>query len=347
MNAKTILLAASVLALNTGCFRSTGSTETGIKVGKIFGSDQVVAPGRTVMVIPILHDWYVFDSKTQTLEMDNVDPSDELEFKTRDGNDIGVDVTVIYRLDPQKAPDILRTVAPDMDTVRQLIVRPLARSIPRDALNELSSEEFYDSALRGQKEQLALERLAAALEPYGLVCERVVLGNYRFHKPYQDAIDAKKVADQAVNKNRSSAEAAAKEWERELEKTKGEVGQIIASEQGKAKQVHLQADAYFEAKKLEAEATLAEKTANAKGIQKLKDAMSGAGGRTMVKLKIAEALKGKRIVLFPTSDGAMNIQRTDVNEFLKTMGLEGVSGKVAPVPAPAPAAGQPGGGGGH
>ena len=346
MKITKILLAASIAALglaNAGCFRSTGSTEVGIKIGKLFGQDQVVSPGRTVTVVPFLHDWYVFDSKTQILEMDNENPSDELSFKTRDGNDIGVDVTVIYRVDPAKAPVLLRTVASDMNDVRHILVRPLARSIPRDALNELSSEEFYDSDLRAQKENIALERLAVALAPYGIICERVVLGNYRFHKPYQDAIDAKKVADQAVNKNRSSAEAAAKEWERELEKTKGDVGQLIATEKGKAAQVRLQSDAYFEAKKLEAQATLAEKTANAKGIQKLKAAMSGAGGRTMVKLRIAEALKGKRIVLFPTSDGAMNLQKTDVNEFLKTMGIDGeTTTKAVPPPKNAPL--QPGGG---
>jgi len=350
MKTTTRFLFAASLAIiglaNTGCFRSTGSTEVGIKIGKLFGQDRVVAPGRTVLVIPFLHDWYVFDSKTQTLEMDSTEPNDELEFKTRDGNDIGVDVTVIYRVDPAQAPILLRAVANDMNEVRSILVRPLARSIPRDALNELSSEEFYDSDLRAQKEQIALERLAKALEPYGIVCERVVLGNYRFHKAYQDAIDAKKVADQAVNKNRSSADAAVKEWERELEKTKGDVGQLVASEKGKAAQVHLQSDAYFEAKKLEADAILTEKTANAKGIQKLKDAMSGAGGRTMVKLKIAEALKGKRIVLFPTSDGAMNLQKTDVNEFMRTMGLDNQTAPSTPAPKriEQPAIQSPGGG---
>ncbi|MFI5317658.1 MAG: prohibitin family protein, partial [Myxococcota bacterium] len=156
------------------------------------------------------------------------------------------------------------------------------------------------------------------------------------HKAYQDAIDAKKVADQAVNKNRSAAEAAVKEWERELETTKGQVNQLIASETGKASQAHLEADAYFEARKLEADAIVAEKTANAKGIQKLKDAYAGAGGRTMVKLKIAEALSGKRIVLFPTSDGALNIQRTDVNKFLETMGLQNEAETPAHPPAKKP-----------
>lgn len=334
----TLLL---VFALgNGGCFRSTESTEIGIRFGKLFGGAAIIDPGQTALVIPVVHDWYVFDSKTQTLEMDDVEPNDELTFKTRDGNDIGVDVTVLYRVDRHKAPDLLRNVARDMDEVRSILVRPLARSIPRDALNELSSEEFYDSDLRARKEQAALERLAAALAPYGIVVERVVLGNYRFHDQYQAAIDAKKVADQAVNKNRSAAEAAAKEWERELEKTKGEVSQYIAAEKGKAEQVRLQADAYFEAKSLEAKAILAEKTANAKGVQKQKEAMSGAGGRTMVKLKIAEKLKGKRIILFPTSDGAMNIQRTDVNQFLETMGIEALA---APAAKPAAPGGAPGG----
>jgi regulator of protease activity HflC (stomatin/prohibitin superfamily) len=317
------VLPLALLALASGCYRSTGSTEVGIKIGKLFGEDEVVPPGKSVIVLPVVHDWYVFDTKTQNLEMraGNVAVADALDFKTKDGNDISVDVTVLYHIEPKKAPNVLRHVAEDMEEVREVLVRPLARSIPRDALNELSSEEFYDSDLRAEKEDLALMNLRRALEPYGIACERVVLGNYRFHTAYQDAIDQKKVADQAVNKNRSAAEATVKEWERELEKTKGTVAQRIATERGKAEQMHLQADAYFAAKTLEAEALLAEKTARAQGITKMKEAMSGAGGRTMVKLRIAEALEGKRIVLFPTSDSALNLQQTDVNRFLDTMGL--------------------------
>ena len=337
MTGRTLALGVSALLLALLAFltfgvRSTGSTQVGIRVGKLFGADRVVPPGTTVLVSPLLHDWYLFDTKTQTLEM-RVDPSSkraadpgqDLEFKTRDGNDISVDVTVLYHVDAQRAPMLLRDVAASMDEVKWLVVRPLARSLPRDALNELSSEEFYDSDLRAAKENLALESLARALAPFGIECERVVLGNYRFHAKYQDAIDAKKVADQAVNKNRSAADAAVKEWERELEKTRGEVGQTIAAERGKTQQLRLEADAYYESKKLGAEAVLAERTANAEGIQKLRDAMSGPGGRTMVKLKIAEALKAKRIVQFPTSEGAIGLQRTDVNEFLRTMGLDSLS----------------------
>ncbi|MFN7952769.1 MAG: SPFH domain-containing protein [bacterium] len=317
-----------------GCMRSTGATEVGIRIGKLFGADQVVSPGKTVIVVPLLHDWYLYDTRTQNLEMKMSDGvNDELEFKTKDGNDIGVDVTVLYHIDPQHAPRVLRQVASSTDELELSVVRPLSRSIPRDSLNELSSEEFYDSDLRTAKEAQALDHLAAALAPYGVVCERVVLGNYRFHDKYQEAIDAKKVADQAVNKNHSAAEAAVKEWERELETTKGQVGQVIATERGKAQQAHMQADAYYEAKKLEADAILAEKSASAQGIRKMREAIAGGGGRTMVKLKIAEALKGKRIVLFPTSDSALGVQSTNVNQFLDTMGLKAVAERSTAAPA--------------
>jgi regulator of protease activity HflC (stomatin/prohibitin superfamily) len=342
MMRRSIALAVAGLSLLLLVFllfglRSTGSTQVGIRVGKLFGADRIVPPGTTVLYSPVLHDWYLYDTKTQTLEM-RVDPSsrraadpgEDLEFKTRDGNDISVDVTVLYHVDADRAPVLLRQVAASMEEVKFLVVRPLARSLPRDALNELSSEEFYDSDLRAAKEALALESLSRSLAPFGITCERVVLGNYRFHQKYQDAIDAKKVADQAVNKNRSAAEAAVKEWERELEKTRGEVGQRIAAERGKTQQLRLEADAYHEAKRLEADALLAERTASAEGIQKLRDAMSGPGGRTMVKLRVAEALKAKKIVQFPTSDGALNLQRTDVNDFLRTMGIEALSREPAP-----------------
>jgi regulator of protease activity HflC (stomatin/prohibitin superfamily) len=281
-----------------------------------------VAPGRTVLVFPVVHDWYVFDTKTQTVEMKGskvASEDDALDFKTRDGNDVSVDVTVLYHIDPAKAPHVLRHVASDVDEVRTVLVRQLARSIPRDSLNELSSEEFYDSDLRAAKEEQALANLRRALTPYGIECERVVLGNYRFHKNYQAAIDQKKVADQTVNKNRSGAEAAIKEWERELETTKGSSASCShRARQGTAGD--LQTDAYYEAKKLEADAIVSEKAARAQGITKMKEAMSGAGGRTMVKLRIAESLKGKRIVLFPTSDSAINLQQTDVNRFLEAAG---------------------------
>ena len=181
----------------------------------------------------------------------------------------------------------------------------------------MTSEEFYDSKKRAAKEQLAHERLNEALKEFGLICDRVILKDYRFHDEYQKAIDDKKVADQEVNKFKSAADAAVRKWERMLEEEKGQVAQLIASEEGKAKQVELQANAYFESKKLDASAITTERKAEAKGLRKQRQAIAGAGGKTMVKLRVAEALQGKRIILIPISEGGgINLQRTDINDLL-------------------------------
>ncbi len=41
---------------------------------------------------------------------------------------------------------------------------------------------------------------------------------------------------------------------------------------------------------------------------------------TIVKLKIAEALEGKRIILLPVSEGGMNLKTTDINRLIEALG---------------------------
>jgi regulator of protease activity HflC (stomatin/prohibitin superfamily) len=284
----------------------------------------------------VITDWYTFSTKTQTLAMTaEAEPADretkdDLEFKTRDGNDVGVDVTILYRLDPQKALLVLTRGAKNDWEIKEKIVRPMARAIPRDCLNELTSEDIYTDK-KFKAADCAVAALNKVFEPIGLVCENVTLADHRFHPAYQTAINDKKVFDQQVNTNRSAAESVMREWETNLEKTRGDVEQRIAAEKGQAEQMKLDADAYYFARQKEAEALLAEKTASAQGIRKLNQAMSGSGGRTRVKLKIAQALKGKRIILVPSGAGGAAIQRLDLNTLIdNVLAREATEGRNTP-----------------
>ena len=335
------LLLAGLVQLTTACVPYTTSpTEVGIAVNMVLGMDEkVYPPGGTYFLAPFITDWYTFSTQAQTLTMladsesGNRPVKDDLEFKTRDGNDVAVDVTVLYRLIPEKAPIVLRTVATNVHELKELIVRPLARSIIRDVLNELTSEDVY-AGKKFEAAEKARVQLNATLSAFGLTCDNVILGDHRFHERYQKAINDKKVFEQQVNTHKSAAENIKREWEAKLEATKGEVERMIATENGRAEQAKLEADAFFISKEKEAEALLAEKKANAEGVQKLNEALSGSGGRVMVKRRVAEALKGKRIVLLPGGNG-MGLQKLDVNELLRTYGM--VDGmKSSPAPAPAP-----------
>jgi hypothetical protein len=44
--------------------------------------------------------------------------------------------------------------------------------------------------------------------------------------------------------------------------------------------------------------------------------MSGAGGRTMVKLRVAEALEGKQILFVPSGGKGGTLQTTNVNDLI-------------------------------
>ena len=60
----------------------------------------------------------------------------------------------------------------------------------------------------------------------------------------------------------------------------------------------------------------AEGIAEANGIQEMNNALAGSGGEAIVKLRIAEPIQGKRIVLLPVSEGGMNLTTTDINRLI-------------------------------
>lgn len=333
----TLLLFAAWTTL-TGCvLRTTGETEVGVRTVKVglFApkgvENKVYPPGSTYFFLPFVNDWHTFDTKLQNLEMTahtgrgDRQSRDDLLFKTIDGNDIGLDVIIAYRIDPQKAPHILQHVARDNQTLRNMIVRTVGRSKPRDIFGELKTEEFYVADKREAKAQSAKEVLQEMVGPLGIVVERVLTKDYRFNAEYQKAIEDKKVADQRVEKNRSAQHAALEEYKRKLEDARGEVNKMIASVDGEYRMAKIEADAYFEKQSLLAQAIKAEAVADATGIREMNRALVGTGGETLVKLRIAEALQDKRIILLPVSEGGMNLKTTDMNRLIEIMGIKSLA----------------------
>jgi regulator of protease activity HflC (stomatin/prohibitin superfamily) len=332
---------ALILAMFTvaGCVpHTTGETEVGVRTRKLafIGSkgveDRAYAPGATYFFLPFINDWDVFDTKLQNLEMTfsqvrgDRKSRDDLVLKTIDGNDISLDVIIAYRIDANKAPHILQYVARDDATLRDKIVRTVARSKPRDIFGELKTEAFYVADAREAQSGKAREALQKILGPMGIVVEKVLTNDYRFNPAYQKAIEDKKVADQQVEKNKSAQHAATEEYKRKLEEARGEVNKMVADADGQYLKDKIEADVYQEQQQLLAKAIQAEGIAEATGIQEMNNALAGSGGEAIVKLRIAEAIQGKRIILLPVSEGGMNLKTTDINRLIETLGVKSLSG---------------------
>ena len=332
-----IVMAACWIFTTSGCvFYTTGETEVGVRTRKfsLTGKgveDKAYAPGSTYIFMPFINDWHTFDTKLQNLEMvyeqarGDRRTRDDLLFKTIDGNDISLDVIIAYRIDASKAPYILQYVARDDVTLRETIVRTVARSKPRDIFGELKTEAFYVAESRETQSTKAKEALQKILGPMGVVVEKVLTNDYRFNPEYQKAIEDKKVADQQVEKNKSAQHAAREEYKRKLEEARGEVNKMVADADGQYLKDKIEADVYQEQQQLLAQAIQAEGIAEATGIQEMNNALAGSGGEAIVKLRIAEAIQGKRIILLPVSEGGMNLKTTDINRLIETLGIKALS----------------------
>ncbi|HWE22698.1 MAG TPA: SPFH domain-containing protein, partial [Myxococcales bacterium] len=224
---KRIATVAALAALCSACtFHSTDSTEVGVLTRKItfFGllghkgiQDEAYPPGATYTFPAFITDWNVFNVALQNLEMvaakergDRLS-RDDIEFKTHDGNDIAVDVTVAWRIDAKKVAYLLGRVGGSTNEVKEHLVRPACRSIVRDVLNTMTSEEFYVSDKRFEKAEQARQKLALVLAPEGVLVERVILGEHRFNPEYEKVIHDKKLAEQTAERMVSEGNAAQQE----------------------------------------------------------------------------------------------------------------------------------------
>ncbi len=326
MKTLAMFVVASMALSFSGCScHSTGANEVGVLTRKVapFGKkgvqEEPYPSGGTYFFVMGTTDWHRFETKLQNLRMVK-ESNDDVEFKTVDGNDISVDITVAWRVDPAKASFLLMKVGESTQDIQDRVVRPGARAYVRDALNKLKSEEFYEADRRFKAAEEGRVLLAAALNPEGVIVEQVILGEHRFNPEYEAVIRDKKLAEQNAEKLKSEALAAAEGSKRNFEAAKGQVAQKIAQVAGTLAQAKLAADASLVQSQNEAEAILIEARANAQAIEKRNAALAGAGGKTMVKLAIAEAMMGKRIVLVP-SKGA-NIQTLDVNQIVNKMAAD-------------------------
>ncbi|HPO12679.1 MAG TPA: SPFH domain-containing protein [Candidatus Hydrogenedentes bacterium] len=323
----------ATLVLLPGCVpRSTGPTEVGVRTVKfsLFGKkgveDKYYPPGSTYFFVPFINDWHTFDVRLNTLEMSSTDKrgdrmgKDDLLFKTVDGNDISLDIIVSWRIDPAKAPMVLQDVATNMTELKENIIRTVTRSKPRDIFGELETEDFYLADKRSEKAEEVKEALNTILAPLGIIVERVGTGDYRFNPEYQKAIEDRKVAQQRVEKAKSTTRATEQQFVAKVEEAKGDVAKMKAEADGSFEQAKIKADAAFKQEEKRAEAIRAEGQADAAGIRKMNEALAGSGGESVVKLAIAQAMQGKKIMLVPMGEG-FDVRSTNINDLLKMYGV--------------------------
>ena len=308
-----------VLFLSFASYHATDSSEVGVRTVKWFGhrgvQNEVYQPGSAYFFLPILNEWATFDTRLQVVEMKG--PS-QLAIKTRDGNDLLVDVTFSYRIDPKKTPYILQYVAKSDTEIREKVFKTVARSRSRDFLGALSTDEFTHTEDRNKAVDLAKSGLQMIFDDYGIILERIAVMDYRFDPDYLKVITEKKVAEAKTLEVRAQMEAQREANRRMLNESEGQVKATIAGLLGRYSNTVSAADAELDQKKILAEAILTEGTNTSLTVTKQREAIASAGGEAQIQLALATNLLGKRIIMIP-SGNAINLQTLDLNKALENI----------------------------
>ena len=312
--AATALLVLVILLVICIRIGRVEGTQVGVLLNKMNGRMELIPQSGVRIYNGITHEFHILEKTLQTLDMIG---KDSLKIKTIDGSDVYVALKVQYRIVPEKADEVLMTSGPGQ-LYKVKWARDYVRSICRDHLGELTTEEFYDSSKRNAKIIMAKQEARKRLGSFGIQLDDIVVPRKpRFYEKYEALIKKKKLADQAVLEEQSKALAAVQIKETAkvdetakknvaLEQFRGEMEKKIIQAKAEAERVQRAADAYHkkatvgadaEFYKLEkhAQATLAQKKAEAQGIEALKKALEGQGGRNMVKMEYAKRLKDLKI----------------------------------------------------
>ncbi len=176
--------------------------------------------------------------------------------RSKEGLEIGVDVTVQYRILKEEAPKLHQEVGPEY---LQTLLIPQIRSKVRDAVGQFNAAELI-STQRALLETTVVQNLEEALRPYYIELVSVLLREIRIPESVARVIEEKQTAEQQVQieiNRRKQAEIAA---ERKVIEAKGERDAAILRAEGEARAIRLRGEALKETPEI-VQLTFAEKLA--------------------------------------------------------------------------------------
>jgi regulator of protease activity HflC (stomatin/prohibitin superfamily) len=236
-----------------------------------------------------------------------------IKIQTSDGYNVQLDVTVLYRLsDPYR---IFVEAGPGRAFEGRLVI-PRADRILRRTLGELNSEQFYQGPHRIEKAKAAHDQLVTELAPYGIRIEAVLVRRYVYDEKYQQLIEGRKIKDQTVFLRQAEAKAAIEQRKRDTIVAQGKAAQETELSRGRAEVEKLRAQADLYGRRRAAEGRLLVELADARGTGLENTALQGAGSENLVGLKMAESLRGVRVLVLP-SDGKDGTNPLDVGGLLR------------------------------
>jgi len=163
-----------------------------------------------------------FDIRTQNYTMSGMQDErasgdDAIHVLSADGLEVVIDMTILYRMTGDKAPEILRTLGKGY---RDVIVRPLTRTKIRDFAAYYDAVSLY-STKRDEFQQRLFKSLDDEFRKSGLILEQMLVRNINLPESVKQTIESKINAEQDAQKMKFVLEKERQEADRKRVEAQG------------------------------------------------------------------------------------------------------------------------------
>lgn len=191
----------------------------------------------------ILNQTYTMSS---TADEGQVASDDSIQVRTKDGQQVYIDASVIYAIDPLKTINLYRTWRFDYENG---LVRPQTRGIIRDIASQYGIEEIVSSKRTEMQQQITAELISIFAEN-NLVLRDFVLRNIRFSDEYALAVEQKQIAEQQAQQAKFVVESKKQEAEQARQVAQGAADAAVIAAKGAAEARLINAQAEAQANQL-------------------------------------------------------------------------------------------------
>jgi regulator of protease activity HflC (stomatin/prohibitin superfamily) len=206
-------------------------------------------------ILPIVEQVVTYSISNQTYTMSvvagegQVQGDDSIRARTKDGQEVIIDASVIYQIDPGKVVP-LHIVW--QNRYEDGFVRPEARGSIRDAVSQYGVEEVV-STKRAEMVQIISDTLGESLSENNLRLIDFVLRDIHFSEEYAAAVEQKQIAEQQAQQAALTVEQKKQEAEQARQVAQGQADAAVIAAKGAAEARLIQAEAEAQANQLLAE----------------------------------------------------------------------------------------------
>lgn len=194
-----------------------------VGVQSLFGNVQEGTLTSGLNFINPLVDVAEFDTRTQNYTMSGVNNEgkqsgdDAIRVLSSDGLEVVIDLTVLYRVQPDQAPNILRKIGVNYEDV---IVRPVTRTRIRDISAYYEAVALY-STKRDEFQGRIFKAIDTDFKARGLVLEQLLVRNINLPESVKKTIESKINAEQEAQKMQFVLQKEKQEAERKRVEAQG------------------------------------------------------------------------------------------------------------------------------